>query len=239
MILAALSFLLAMTSPDAVLTVLNSRNSVSAQKFAEANETVARDAKAGKTLQQFVVGVTTDDKALAEKYLNASRKKIAALAIEKNNALAWYLLSLERNDLRCLKKAADGGNVQALNALGTIVAQEAVGRESLSEERRQHLLAQSYGFFRQAALKNDPNGYINVGTCYLRGLGCKQDVARAFVCFKAAAEAGHPEGMDDLSESYRLGNGVEPNEELSLQWKMRARAARGDTAAAKWLEARK
>ena len=41
--------------------------------------------------------------------------------------------------------------------------------------------------FRRAAAQRDPNGFINLGTCYLRGLGCKADLSLAFACFKAAA----------------------------------------------------
>ena len=58
-------------------------------------------------------------------------------------------------------------------------------------------------------------------------------------CFKAAAEAGHPEGMDNLSACYQFGHGIEKSGELSLYWAMRGRAARGDEAAARWLRDRK
>lgn len=229
-----------MSSAEAVATLLNSRNAVGARTFSAAQEIVARDARAGKPLQQFVYGVTSpDDAALAARYLDASRERIRQLAEKKNNPLAWYLLSLEKNDFTCLKKAADGGNVQALNALGAIVTQEALARSQISSNALETLLRKSYGYFRRAAIKRDPNGFINLGTCYLRGFGCKRDMALAFVCFKAAADAGHPEGMDNVSACYQFGHGVEKDAELSLLWAMRGRAARGDEAAAKWLRERK
>ena len=242
MIFAFLSLLLAavpMSSSDAVVVLLNSRNSVSAKTFAEAKKIVERDAAAGGPLQQFVIGVTTDDRKLAEKYLNASRDKIRMLAEEKDNPLAWYLLSVEKNDIGCLRKAAEGGNVQALNALGTIATQEALVQDNLPTNALAEVLSRSFEYFRQAAVKKDPNGYINLGTCYLRGFGCREDRALAFICFKAAAEAGHPEGMDNMSACYQFGHGVKMDAEQSLYWKMRGRAARGDEAAAKWLETRK
>ncbi|MGN0834003.1 MAG: tetratricopeptide repeat protein [Kiritimatiellia bacterium] len=227
-----------MSSAEAVATLLNSRNAVGVRKFEAAREIVARDARAGKPLQQFVLGVTTDGE-LAAQYLDASRERIRQLAEKNGNPLAWYLLSLEKNDFTCLKKAADGGNVQALNALGAIVTQEALARSQISSNALEALLRKSYGYFRQAAIKRDPNGFINLGTCYLRGFGCKRDMGLAFVCFKAAADAGHPEGMDNVSACYQFGHGVERNAELSLLWAMRGRAARGDEAAAKWLRERK
>ena len=229
----------AMSSADAIRTVLNSKTAVSAKAFAEAKAIVEREAAEGYPLQQFVIGVTTDNRALAEKYLNASREKIKTLAETKDNALAWYLLSMDTNDIKLLQKAAKGGNVQALNALGTIAIQKAVGSETVSPEARDRILKRSYDYFRKAAAQRDPNGFINLGTCYLRGFGCKQDLEMAFACFKSAAEAGHPEGMDNVSACYQFGHGVKKNNELCLYWAMRGRAIRGDEAATKWLRERK
>jgi len=239
MILAILSLLAAMSSADAVVVLLNSKSSTGLRTFEAAQAQVMRDAREGKPLQQFVIGVTTDDKDLAKRYLDASRDRIQLLAEKKNNPLAWYLLSMEKNDFGMLKRAADGGNVQALNALGAIATQEALMRKDFSSDQRELILSKSYGYFRQAAMLRDPNGFINLGTCYLRGLGCKRDPAMAFASFKAAAELGHPEGMDNISACYQFGHGVEKDNELCLYWAMRGRAARGNEAAAKWLRDRK
>lgn len=242
MISAFLSCLLVastMSSSDALVVVLNSRNASDVRTFSEAKAIVERDAAAGGALQQFVIGATTDDKTLARSYLDASRDKIRTMAERKDNSLAWYLLSLEKNDFACLRKAAAGGNVQALNALGTISTQEALRQEDLPPDARAKILTKSFEYFRKAAARKDPNGYINLGTCYLRGFGCKEDMELAFFCFKAAAEAGHPEGMDNVSACYQFGHGVKMDAERSLYWKMRGRVARGDKAAEKWLEDRK
>lgn len=80
--------LLAMTSAEALKTILNSKNAIGVKTFAAAMEMVEREAAEGKPLQQFVVGVTTDDKGLAKRYLDASRDRIRALAEKKNNSLA-------------------------------------------------------------------------------------------------------------------------------------------------------
>ena len=239
MILAALTLLATLTSSDAVAVLLNSRNAVSAKTYAEAQGIVLKEAQAGRPLQQFVIGVTADDEKLAKTYLDASRHRIKALAIEKNNPLAWYLLSMEKNDMRCLRKAAEGGNVQALNALGTIELQAALSRKDLPSNEVARVLARSYDCFHQAAFKRDPNGLVNLGSCYLCGYGCRQDAGLAFRFFKAAAEEGHPEGMENLASCYELGRGVNRDNEQYLLWTMRARAARGDAAAEKWLRERK
>ena len=229
----------AMSSADAVAVVLNSKNATSKRNYEAAREIVEQDAAAGKPLQQFVIGVTTDDKDLAKRYLDASHDKIRTLAEKKDNPMAWYLLSMENNDFKMLQKAADGGNVQALNALGSIVIQEALNRNGVSSNNLERILKRGYGFFHKAAIQRDANGFINLGTCYLRGFGCKQDMTMAFNCFRAAAELGHPEGMDNVSACYQFGHGVEKDRAKSLYWAMRGRAMRGDEAAAKWLKERR
>ena len=239
MLLAAIHLVLAMTSSDALVTVLNSPSASGAKTFAAAKAMVEREAAQGKPLQQFVVGVTTDDKELAKKYLAASSERIRTLAAQKDNPLAWYLLSMEKNDLRLLRRAANLGNVQALNALGTIATQEALNARDGDTNKLEKVLSTCFGYFSRAAEQRDPNGFINLGACYLRGLGCKQDMELAFQCFRSAAELGHPEGMDNISAMYQFGHGVKPDAELSLFWAMRGRAARGDEAAAKWLRERK
>ena len=236
----ALQLAAALRPDEAVAILLNSKNSVSASRFAEAKETVEREAAAGRPVAQFALGVTTDDKAQAEKNLAASRDEIRRLAEKKNDPLAWYLLSVEKNDMAFLEKAVKGGNVQALNAMGTILSQRAFEiRASLSTNALERVLVRSFTCFSKAAAQRDPNGYVNLGTCYLYGYGCRRDKTMAVFCFEAAAEAGHPEGMDNLSECYKVGNGVEKDDELSLYWAMRGRATRGDEAAAKWLKERR
>ena len=237
--LAAILLFGAMSSSDAVMRLLNAPTACSAKVYAEAREIVARDAKAGKPLQQFVLGVTTDDKELAKRCLDASRKRIRDLAERTGNPLAWYLLSVEKNDFACLQKAADGGNVQALNALGSIAISEAFDRAGSDTNRLARILTRSFDCFRRAARQRDPNGFVNLGTCYLRGFGCPQDMEMAVRCYRAAAELGHPEAMDNLSAAYQFGHGVVKNSELSLLWAMRARALRGDQAAANWLRTRR
>jgi TPR repeat protein len=239
MILASLFLFAAMSSSDAIVRVLNAPTSCGKRVYEEAREIVERDAADGKPLQQFVVGVTTDDKKLAAKYLDASRDKIRAMAEKSNNSLAWYLLSMEKNDFVALQKAADGGNVQALNALGSIAISEAVARQTSDTNKTERILKRSYQYFCRAARQRDPNGFVNLGTCYLRGFGCPQDMEMAFRCFKAAAELGHPEAMDNMSAAYQFGHGVPKSETKSLYWAMRARALRGDKAAAEWLRTRR
>ena len=235
MIFALAALLAVLGSSDAVLHLLNAPTSCGQKVYAEAKAVVERDAKAGKPLQQFVWGLTTDDPKLAAKCLDASRGKIREMAEKADNPMAWYLLSVEKNDVACLQKAADGGNVQALNALGLLILSEAMARKNADTNQLEVSFKKCFRCFHKAARQKDANGFVNLGTCFLRGFGCAQDMKAAVRCFEAAAALGHPEAMDCLSAAYQLGHGVEPDAEKSLVWAMRARALRGDRAAEEWL----
>ena len=82
MILAVLLAVASLSQSDAIAILLNSPSASSRSRYAAAMEMVRRDAEDGKPLQQFVLGITTDDKALAKRYIEASGAQITALAAE-------------------------------------------------------------------------------------------------------------------------------------------------------------
>ena len=214
-------------SADALQRLLNLRTAGSPRGYAEAAETVRREAEAGGGLQQYVIAlVAADENAprtakLSEarrlKYLDENRPRIRRLAETKNNALAWYLLSMENNDADLLKKAVDGGNVQALNAWGTMTLMKAMENRSDTNAFAK-AARESFFCFRRAAAKSDPNGFCNLGTCYLQGLGCERNVALALGAFRAAAEAGHTEAMNNVGGLYRDGVGTVKSAMKAAKW---------------------
>lgn len=226
-LMAAFSAAAAPKSADAIVRLLNSRAAGSPKDYVEAVKVVAADAAKGRPLQQFVIGLVANDPDLPknlrisdakrQKYLNQSRDKIRQLAESKGNALAWYLLSMENNDLKYLKRAAEGGNIQALNAWGTITLTEALRNTSVDTNEVDRILVKSFGYFKQAADLKDPNALYNLGMCYLHGYGCVRDQDLAFNCFRTASEAGHPEAINNLGGFYRDGVVVEKNLESSTR----------------------
>ena len=215
-------------SSEAIVTLLNSRASGSRSEFKEAAKIVAADAKKGRPLQQFVIALVANDRDLPKKlrltpemrkeYLDQARDKIRRLAEEKNNALAWYLLSLEKNDMAFLKRAADGNNVQALNAWGTITLTDALRNPSMDTNDVERVLVKCFGIFKKAADAGDSNGLYNLGMCYMQGYGCVQDQDLAYKCFLASAEAGHPESINNVGGFYRDGIVVRANPETAAKW---------------------
>lgn len=230
--LCAFSLACASTAADkaseAIVTLLNSRASGSRSEFREAAKIVAAGAKEGRPLQQFVIALVANDKDLPRKlrlkpetrreYLDQARDKIRRLAEEKNNALAWYLLSLEKNDMSFLKRAADGDNVQALNAWGTITLTGAFMDPSMDTNEVARTLVKCFGLFKKAADKGDANGLYNLGMCYMQGYGCVPDEDLAYKCFRTSAEAGHPEAINNIGGFYRDGIVVRANPETAAKW---------------------
>lgn len=215
-------------SADAIVRLLNSRAAGSPRAYEDAAKIVREDAENGGPLQRFVLAVISREAdapeearlsdSLREEYLASSRDKIRRLAEQNNNPLAWYLLSMERNDMSMLETAATCGNVQALNAFGTIRLTEALKNTSLSTNAVERIEQRVYKCFKWAADQGDANGFYNLGMCHMNGYGCARDEKLAFDCFRAAAEAGHPEAINNIGGFFRDGVVVRRNPELSAVW---------------------
>jgi len=212
---------------NAIMRLLNSQASGSVRGFEQAAEEVAEQAKKGRPVYAYVLAIVSRmpnpppaarlDDETRTKYLERCRHKIKELAEKKNNSMAWYLLSLENNDRDLLHRAADAGNVQAMNAWGTYLVTRAVGETSDTNEVNR-ILGVAHDYFKSAARQGDANGLYNLGMCHLRGLGTPQDDQSAFNCFRSAAEKEHPEAINNIGLFFREGRVVERDLEMSAKW---------------------
>lgn len=215
-------------SSNAIVRLLNSRAAGSPRAYEEAAKIVREDADNGGVLQQFILAVISRDEDAPdsarlndrerERYFTASRDKIRRLAELNDNPLAWYVLSMEGNDMSMLEKAAAGGNVQALNAFGTIRLTEAFKDPGISSNDLAKAQRRAYKCFKWASDQGDVNGFYNLGMCHMSGYGCKRDEKMAFECFRTAAEAGHPEAINNIGGFFRDGIVVRRNPQLSVLW---------------------
>lgn len=233
LVLAALVFAMGLSAApksaaaQAILKLLNSRAAGNPREFAEAAEVVAKEASSGKALHQFVLALVSRDRdappaarldeVTRKKYLDASRDKIAASA-EKGNSMSMYLLSLENNDITLLKRAADAGNVQAMNAWGTISLSQAFANASLTKEDIDRVVERSFEYFKDAADTGDANGLYNLGMCYVKGYAVEENLDRAFIHFKAAAQLGHSEAINNIGGFYRDGLVVAKDPVIATKW---------------------
>ena len=212
---------------NAIMRLLNSRASGSRKGYAAAAAEVAEAAKAGRPVYGYVLAIISRDpdappaarldEATRKGYLDKCRGKIKRLALEKNNSMAWYPLSLEANDTNLLHRAADAGNVQAQNAWGALILTRALD-ETKDTNDVARVMGLAYDYFKSAAGQGDANGLYNLGTCHARGFGTPRDDQSAFNCFRAAAEKGHPEAINNIGWFFREGRVVEKDLGMSAKW---------------------
>lgn len=204
--------------------LLNSRSSGSPRAYAEAAEKVAEAARKGGPLQQYIIALVSREAdvpsaarisdAVRERYLAKSRPVIRQMAEERDNPLAWYLLSVDTGDTNLLRRAADGGNVQALNAWGTSLLDRAMSTPQIDRAA----VRDAISCFRRAVGQGDANGSYNLGMAYARGIGLPRDDERAFACFRTAAEKGHPEAINSVGWFFREGRVFGKDLQLAAQW---------------------
>ncbi len=212
----------------AILRLLNSRSSGSPRDFAEAAEEVAAQAKEGKSVYAFVLGLISRepdappaaklDAETQKRYLDENRPKIKRIAEERKNAMALYLMALDSGDTNDLHRAVEAGNVQAQNAWGALKFQLALSDPFATSNQIARALHEAHDAFKLAAGTGDANGLYNLGMCLWRGLGVARDDQAAFNCFRAAAEKGHPEAINNIGGFFREGVVVERDPELSAKW---------------------
>lgn len=220
--LPAAAFAVDLAAP--IERLLNSRSAGSPRAYAEAAESVADAARKGRPLQKYIIALISRDQdappaarisaATRERYFAESRPTIKRLAQERNNPLAWYLLSVDSGDTNLLRRAPEGGNVQALNAWGTALLDHAMNSPTRDTEG----VREAAACFRRASGLGDANGSYNLGMMYARGLGMPRDDGRAFACFRTAAEKGHPEAINSLGWFFREGRVFAKDLELAAQW---------------------
>ena len=172
------------------------------------------------------------------------------LAVKQGNDKAQYRLAklywkTEKNDhsafFKYLKKAANAGNVEAQNDLGTCyfngIATTVDKAESVKyfqmaaaqgDPSAQFNLAQYYSvekdwknafqFYESAAEGGCTKAFYCLGECYLGGFGTKKDEQVAFDFFKTAAEKGYALSQDKLGELYANGIGTEKDMQKAFHY---------------------
>ena len=188
-------------------------------RYERAAKAMVAEAAEGKPLHQFLLAAVSDEQSypvtqrisaeLQAEYLKTNRRRIAAIAEQKDNPLALYILFLENDNISYLKKAAEGDCVYALNELAMRMMDDARKRNFAAGTS--DILRKAFWYFSRAAEKNDASGYFNRGKCYMNGHGCKASNAEAFSDLSRASELNHPGAKNLLGEMYRDGISVEKN----------------------------
>lgn len=134
----------------------------------------------------------------------------------------------EAEAFSCFSKAAQKGHAEAVNNLGRFYREGVCVRRDLAIARR---------CFQVSAGQGNPSGQLNFALALLRGEGAAADPDRGIALLVNLADAGELEAVDCLFLCYSQGLGaVKPDATKSLYWMFRARAARGDRNAARWVK---
>lgn len=217
------------TSPSAaVQRLLNARAAGNPRAYIKAAKKVSESAEAGDELSKFVLALVAKefntpeevrlDETSAKDYLRTSFSKVKAMADEKADPLAMYLMSIRSNDRALLKRAADAGNLQAMNAWASMSLTEALRNPYIKPEDLKRVEEECCAYFQRAADANDANGYYNLGMCRLQGYGCPTNTHQAYECFRSAAVQAHPEAVNNIGGFYRDGIVVKKDISLATKW---------------------
>ena len=128
----------------------------------------------------------------------------------------YYSNTDEYTGMEWLKRAADGGFIDAMNRLVDIYVDQ---NPSMAFE-----------FAKKAAntTPNDENcldknesaatAALNLGLFYLYGVGTQENTAEAFAWLKKSANAGNANAMFYIGQMYRKGMGVVEDKKVAEQW---------------------
>lgn len=137
------------------------------------------------------------------------KARAARLAGDYDEAMKW------------LKKIADAGNCEAMNAIGDIYYEG----DGVAQD-----YAEAIMWYQKAANAGCSDGMLNLGYAYWNGEGVLQDCGKAIEWFKKAANAGKEEAMNVVGDIYYRGEGISKDTEKAVEWYEKA-AANGNTDA--------
>ncbi|NLS11982.1 sel1 repeat family protein [Vibrio sp. SM6] len=95
---------------------------------------------------------------------------------------------------KLVEKTANEGNLEAMHYMG---------RWSNSHENLNSNNKEAFRWFTRAAKHNSAAAQIELGHCYLNGIGTRSSQLKACYWYERAAEQGHPEGMYYAGEAWR------------------------------------
>lgn len=111
--------------------------------------------------------------------------------------------------LDALRKAADGGDADAMHDLAVVYA---------SGQGAPQDLVQAASWFGRAAEAGSVNAQYNYAVMLQRGIGTAADPQQAVDWYRKAAEAGHPQARFNLALAYLEGNGTARDSGQAEHW---------------------
>ena len=108
-----------------------------------------------------------------------------------------------------LKRAADAGFFMAMDDLGVLYKERALGKGKEKD---------AWSYFLRAAGLGYRGGEFHLGECYYEGIGVEPDLEKAVTCYKRALAHGSMEAADALGTMAVLGEGIPVDEKAALTY---------------------
>lgn len=108
-----------------------------------------------------------------------------------------------------LKRAADAGFFMAMDDLGVLYKERALGKGKEKD---------AWSYFLRAAGLGYRGGEFHLGECYYEGIGVEQDLEKAVTCYKRALAHGSMEAADALGTMAVLGEGMPADEKAAFTY---------------------
>ena len=131
-----------------------------------------------------------------------------------------------------IRNAAEEGSARGAYYLGSMLANETPQIPETAAEAAKWLNAAA------VAIKSPQVRYEAAKALLAPGAADAASELRAVVHLSQAAKRNHAESMELLAECLEKGRGVTQSNDEAVFWRMKARALRGDVAAAAWLKKR-
>ena len=151
---------------------------------------------------------TAQDETLAKAYLDTA----VSLGHEKSNYYlglcylnGWGCRADTVAAVRCLERAADNGEIRAINTLGDLYEEQGDFKNAVL-------------YFEKGVTLGSLESYCNLGYCYQEGLGVVLNSRKAFELYMVAADHEYVRGHMLFAASYMNGMGVEQSFPEAMKW---------------------
>lgn len=108
-----------------------------------------------------------------------------------------------------IKRAADAGFFMAMDDLGVLYKERALGKGKEKD---------AWSYFLRAAGLGYRGGEFHLGECYYEGIGVEPDLEKAVTCYKRALAHGSMEAADALGTMAVLGEGMPVDEKAAFTY---------------------
>ncbi|MFI3290401.1 MAG: tetratricopeptide repeat protein [Opitutales bacterium] len=124
-------------------------------------------------------------------------------AADLNEAIYWYGRAVGQNNLDALSQLEKANDERNADIYATIAFMCKDGDEKSKKK--------AFNYFKKSASLGNAYSMSNLGMCYEKGVGVKQDHKKAFNLYLKAAKLGNNAAQFNLAKAYRAGRGVEVN----------------------------